>query len=85
MNPIPCLIDLSNGTVEELVSIFTHMCKFCTCGISYQFTFVVYVPYMPLNNSPVSFEMQGHLFCTKPYRFVLKFDIDIGSAIGSLV
>ena len=45
-----------------LVSIFTHMCKFCTCGISRQFTFVVYVPYMPLNNSPVSLEKQGHLF-----------------------
>ena len=68
-----------------LFSIFTHMCKFCTCGISRQFTFVVYVPNMPLNNSPVSLEKRGHLFRTKPYRFVLKFDIDIGSAVGSLV
>ena len=61
------------------------VCIFCTYHFFIQFSFLKYVSDMPGNNRPVSLEKQGHLFFCEPDSLVIKFNIDTGPAVGSLV
>ena len=54
----------------------THMCKFCTCALFLQFTFLINIPDMPPDNSSVLLKQTRHLGLRKPYGIILQPNIN---------
>ena len=59
-----------------LITIRTHMCKFCTCGILLQFSFSIDITNVTPNNSSILVKQFCHLLLSEPYSFIIQTDFD---------
>ena len=74
-----------NSSVTYVWSLSIPICAKFAHVIFLSNSSSVYVANVPLNDRPVSVKKHRHLFGTQPHRFVFKFDINAGVAVGRLV
>ena len=69
-------IQIINSRLILLVTITTHMCKFCTCDITFKFTFPIDIINMPAYNSTILLKQFCHLSLSQPHCFILQLHIN---------
>ena len=56
--------------------LYLNMCNFCTCDITFKFTFPIDIINIPAYNSTILLKQFCHLSLSQPHRFILQLHIN---------